>query len=501
MTAILKGNPTISAAAAACAEQGLGADQQLCLELERTAQALRESQDVLATVAESSAVHLALFDLDRRCVFINRPLPGSHADQVLGKCLDDIMPAELASSAIAAFKQVVSTANDVDVTERIQFPGMPLRDFRMLLRPVLHEGCVIGVAANVADVTDTRREQENQQLQANIIERMREGVMLLDRNAHILFANPALEAMFGYAPGQLTGAHASILSTRSIAGVEDVRRMVLDEVDAGRSAMVNFLGRMRDGRMHHCQAVYSGARIGERNCVIAVLMDVSGQRRLQRELLKVETRVQHRVGSDLHDGVGQQLAGIAMMLRGLSQRAADMDGQELSVQLQRMTDLVNAVLRTIRLMAHGLMPVRSGRDGLLEGFQKLAQHVLDRFGVRVNLAIQLPPFVMLDENTASNLYRIAQEGMLNAARHAQAQHIDVSLSVANRLVELTINDDGRGFDPFSVQGDGMGLRVMHFRAQMISGYLLVESQPGEGTRLRCRCPVRSDARVMEKEVQ
>jgi PAS domain S-box-containing protein len=466
-------------------------------ELERTEQALRESQEILATVSESSPVHLALFDLNRHCVFMNRPLPGSRVDQVLGMRFDDMLPLPLLPSAIDDFNKVIDTGCNVDVTHPIQFPGMESGYYRVQLRPVNRAGRLVGVVANIADVTELRREQEHQQLQANIIERMHEGVMLLDRDARILFTNPALDAMFGYAPGELTGAHVGLLGSRSTANIEDLRRMVLDEIDAGRSAVVSFFGRTRDGRAHYCQAVYSGARIGDSNCVIAVLTDVSGQRRLQRELLKIETRVQHRVGSDLHDGVGQQLAGIAMMLRALSQRA---DAPQLREELRNITEIVNTVLRTTRLMARGLMPVRAGSDGLLEGFEELSRQVFERFGVRVSLDIDLPPLMVLDENVASNLYRIAQEGMLNAARHAQAQHIEVSLSVTGRLVELTINDDGRGFDPLSVRGGGMGLLVMRFRAQMIGGYLFVESEPGRGTRLRCRCPVRLDAAGVETQV-
>jgi signal transduction histidine kinase len=71
--------------------------------------------------------------------------------------------------------------------------------------------------------------------------------------------------------------------------------------------------------------------------------------------------------------------------------------------------------------------------------------------------------------------------------------------VEDRLVALTIRDNGRGFDPYSVRGGGMGLRVMRFRAQMISGYLLIESQPGEGTLLRCRCPIRPEVAGVERE--
>jgi signal transduction histidine kinase len=188
-----------------------------------------------------------------------------------------------------------------------------------------------------------------------------------------------------------------------------------------------------------------------------------------------------------------------MMLRALSQRVDNIESQQLRDELHRITDLVNSVLSATRLMAHGLTPVRAGSDGLQEGFEELAQHVLQRFGVQVQLDIHLPPpsAVMLDDNTVSNLFRIGQEGMLNAARHAQAHHIDVALSANEQLIELKIQDDGCGFDPQAVRGGGMGLRVMRFRAQMIGGYLLIESQPGQGTELLCRCPLRPDAISMD----
>ena len=78
----------------------------------------------------------------------------------------------------------------------------------------------------------------------------------------------------------------------------------------------------------------------------------------------------------------------------------------------------------------------------------------------------------------------------NAARHADAQQISVSFCVAGPDVELQVMDDGKGFDPLQPARGGMGLRIMRFRAQLVGGYLSVESRPAGGTTLRCRCPVK-----------
>jgi signal transduction histidine kinase len=125
----------------------------------------------------------------------------------------------------------------------------------------------------------------------------------------------------------------------------------------------------------------------------------------------------------------------------------------------------------------------------MEGLEELVNQVFERYRIRVRMELNLPATTTLDENTATNLYRIAQEGVLNAARHAEAQQIHLRLRVAGPDVELLVIDDGKGFDPLQHAHDGMGLRIMRYRAQLIGGYLAVESRPGAGTTLRCRCPV------------
>jgi signal transduction histidine kinase len=229
--------------------------------------------------------------------------------------------------------------------------------------------------------------------------------------------------------------------------------------------------------------------LGETRCVVAVATDVSERKQLEREVMQVATRVQQRIGGDLHDGLGQQLAGIAMMLQGLGQRVAHAGSVPLSSDVDEIVKLVNAAIRSTRSLARGLSPVRPSREGLLEGFEELVNQVLERYRIRVHMELSLPDEMSLDENTATNLYRIAQEGVLNAARHAHAAQIHLRLRVAGPDVELLVIDDGKGFDPQQFAQGGMGLRIMRFRAQLIGGYLSVESRPGAGTTLRCRCPV------------
>jgi PAS domain S-box-containing protein len=344
------------------------------------------------------------------------------------------------------------------------------------------------------DVTEAHEQREQLQMQAAIIERMSEGVMLVARDGAILFANPALERMFGYGRGAMTALNARALSFRTESLFEGLMRTVFEGTEHDRTSVIDLEGKRCDGARLPVQCFFSSMKLGKRRCVVMVATDITERKQLEREVMQVATRVQQRIGGDLHDGLGQQLAGIAMMLQGLARRTAGTDQSGLRGEVDEIVALVNAAIRSTRSLARGLSPVRPTREGLQEGFEELVNQVHERHGIRVHMDLRLPVELQLDENAATNLYRIAQEGVLNAARHAEAQNIHLRFRIAGSNVELLVIDDGKGFDPQQF-ARGMGLRIMRFRAQLLGGYLAVESRPGGGgTTLVCRCPVNA-ARV------
>jgi PAS domain S-box-containing protein len=347
----------------------------------------------------------------------------------------------------------------------------------------------------IEDITDAEAQREQLRMQAAIIERMSEGVMLASREGTILFANPALERMFGYGRGELGGKHAQMLSFRGNEEFDGLVRTVFQSTDNDLTSVIDLEGRRRDNSMVPLQGYFSSLMIGTRRCVVSVFVDISEQKQLERQMVQVATRVQQRIGGDLHDGLGQQLAGIAMMLQGLGRRAAQSGTPALREEVDGIVTLVNAAISSTRSLARGLSPVRPSREGLVEGFEELVNQVHERYRIRVSLDLQLPERLPLDEDAATNLYRIAQEGVLNAARHADAENIKLRLRVAGPDVELLVSDDGRGFDPLQLSRGGMGLRIMRFRAQLLGGYLSVESRPGAGTTLRGRCQVSPNREV------
>src|SRR5690606_35590339 len=224
---------------------------------------------------------------------------------------------------------------------------------------------------------------------------------------------------------------------------------------------------------------------------MAVFANNSARKQVEREMMQIATRVQQRVGGDLHEGLGQQLSGIAMILQGLTQQASELAHTTLHSRLDEVVGLLNSAVRRTRLLARGLSPVRASTEGLKEGFEELVNNVHEVYGLRVRLRMELPEGLSVDENPVMNLFHIAQEAVENAARHAGVSDIRLTFRVTGPDLELQVEDDGVGFDPLQVAG-GTGLRMMRFRADMARGFLSIDSRPGFGARLRCRCPAKTE---------
>jgi PAS domain S-box-containing protein len=455
--------------------------------------ALKESQLKLQTLAAASPTQLALFDNTRRCLFANFSLRGQPVESILGLRVEELLPPDVAETARLSFDDVIRTGVGRDLVEVIHFPRDPPRIFEIRIRPVLSEGHVVGTVTNISDVTEQRTVQENLALQAQIIETMREGVLLLDRSANILLTNPAIERSLGYPPGSIVGRNVGEFSTLEAPAFREFTQRVLADIDAGESPQYELEGRRADGSKLIASCISTGVTIAGERRLIVVISDVTERKQLEREVLQVAAREQQRIGGDLHDGLGQQLTGIALLLKGVTKKLGPLTGRSVREEMDRVIALVNQAIESTRSLARGLSPVSAGHNGLQVALQELANRTRDFYRVDVTLDFQLPDFLRFDDDVANQLYRIAQEAVTNAVRHGRARHIVVQLHVAAGQAELSITDDGQGFDPRAVLPTSTGLKIMRFRAQMVGGYLSVDAVPGAGATLRCRCPINAEA--------
>src|SRR5688572_9628141 len=207
-------------------------------------------------------------------------------------------------------------------------------------------------------------------LQAAIIDRMSEGALLLARDGTIHFANAAIEDTLGYGPGELAGRSAHQFSFRTREAFDGLLHSAFDATANTGSALIDLESRRRDGQMLPLQARLSSLTLGGTRYILALFTDISARKQQEREMLQMATQVQHRVGRDLHEDLGQKLSGIAMMLQGLKSRAME-TAPPLGADLEELVGLLNGAVGRTRLLARGLSPVRPSAAGLIEGFEEL----------------------------------------------------------------------------------------------------------------------------------
>jgi two-component system CheB/CheR fusion protein len=198
-----------------------------------------------------------------------------------------------------------------------------------------------------------------------------------------------------------------------------------------------------------------------------------------RELVDMAETERRQLGRELHDTLSQQLTAIGVMAATLKDPSASPPAQAEAVE--RLETSIDEAKRQIRAMIRGLFPVDVDADGLRVALDYLVREIESIF--RVTCRFEHDDNVAVAENfTATQLFLIAREAIQNAARHSQARHIVVRLEERDGI-RLSVEDDGKGLAKDSTDGDGMGLRIMRHRSELIGGKLQLTSLDGRGTRV------------------
>jgi signal transduction histidine kinase len=223
--------------------------------------------------------------------------------------------------------------------------------------------------------------------------------------------------------------------------------------------------------------------------VRGILIDVTEQRRLENEMLDASASEQRRIGQDLHDGLGQELAAVAFMARTLEQKLAANSPEEAR-EAARIGRMIDETVGHTRDMVSILNPVGTDRDGLMGALATLSAGISSVY--KIPCVFEPEEAVPVDDSTvATHVFRIAQEAVNNAVRHGEPRRIEVALSAGRDECTLEVTDDGRGLPEGWRDSPGMGLRAMRHRAQMIGGSLHAGRGPEGGTVIRCSFPCRS----------
>jgi signal transduction histidine kinase len=212
------------------------------------------------------------------------------------------------------------------------------------------------------------------------------------------------------------------------------------------------------------------------------------RKELEKDLDESVSREQQRIGQELHDGVGQEITGLGLMANALSERLDDSTTEHQIAQ--RLVDGLARVHEQVRTLSRGLVPVQVEQDGLRVALEELVNRVRDQSNLTITFE-HSKDLRALDQPTATQLYRIAQEAVSNAFRHGKPHQLRITLYEEPGGVQLTVQDDGHGIQDGSPERNGMGFRIMRYRAAQIGATLAIDEPFGGGTAITCLVPRRS----------
>jgi len=242
-------------------------------------------------------------------------------------------------------------------------------------------------------------------------------------------------------------------------------------------------------------------RLGQPERFIGVMLDISEKKRLEKvaeanhneiralaaSLLTAQEEERRRVSRELHDQICQQLASLAIDIGGLA--ANPPAPQEAQSRLKALQARVVKASEETRHIAYQLHPSVLDDLGLVASLRALCKEFSEREGIAVEFDSSVPPG-SIPREVVSCVYRIAQESLQNIAKHSNAKHVSVALSLRKGEVFLSVEDDGIGFDVEAVKDrGGLGLVGMEERARLVDGTLSIEAQSGHGSRISLTIPL------------
>jgi PAS domain S-box-containing protein len=346
----------------------------------------------------------------------------------------------------------------------------------------------------LADIAEQNRVARQRDAVAHrlrlILDRMPIGCVITDPTGHISGWNAAAERTFGFSAADVLGRtpDETFASPRARGYLGDL----LARLRAGQEVRGTHENRTKDGRAIWCEwhntplfdedGVYIGS--------VAMAVDVTERRKseqalraLSKQVLTVQEQERRALARELHDEVGQVLTAVAINLQTLTALCPP----EARPTLDDSAAIVAEAIRQVRGLSLDLRPPMLDDFGLAAAVKWYADQQARRAGlpITVELSDTIP---RLPAELEAGCFRVVQEAVTNALRHAQATTIRIRLVNLGGELLLEVADDGAGFDPTTTNG-GFGLTGMSERAELLGGALSVVSVPGRGTTITLRAPV------------
>jgi two-component system, LuxR family, sensor kinase FixL len=325
-----------------------------------------------------------------------------------------------------------------------------------------------------------------------------DAIITVDERGSIRSFNNAAEKLFQYSSSEVIGKNITILMPQPYRREHD--SYLENYHTTGKRKIIGIgrdvTGKRKDGTTFPMYLAVSEVNVNDQRLYTGIIRDITEQRRLEQEVLRISEHERHRIGQDLHDGLGQMLTGISLINNNIAANLRD-ENHPLADDVKEITTLVKEADEYARNLSRNLIPVELDSSGLTAAISRMTANAERLFNIECTLHNFMN--VHFDDPTSlTHLYRIVQEATSNAVKHGSASKVKIGMDYDETKLVLKIEDNGTGFSKNWDQKKGLGVRIMKFRSRLIGANLEIEkSSMGGAAIIITLLTVGSPFRILE----
>jgi PAS domain S-box-containing protein len=482
--------------------------------------ARREERFVSAILdAAGRAALVVVLDAEGRIIHFNRAcqeLSGYSLEEVRGRRpWDFLILSEEVAGVEGVFRELIGGTTNVHENYWVAKGGHRRRITWWNNIITGEDGRVKYAIGSGIDITERQQARaQARQSEATVralLETAAQAIIGINDAGYIVLANAAAEGIFGYMREEMLDQPLEKLLPQHLRQQHVHHRLNFFQRPENKrmGKRLDVVGLRKDGTEFPAEISLSQVATGEGSLAVAFLTDITERKRndavlrrseaearaSQQQLRELTTRVlnaqeeeRRRVSRELHDDLNQQLATLAIELGSIEATLPESE-RKTHERLRSLEKRVNGLSDNVRRTAYQLHPSTLEHLGLADALETYCSEFSAQEGIKVGFQLRKMPGA-IPKNVALCLYRVAQEALRNVARHAGAARASVTLAGAGDGITLTVEDQGRGFDPSMVEGKrGLGLISMKERVAAAGGFLTIKTRPKVGTRVEIRIPL------------
>ena len=474
---------------------------EIALYTHRMERMLEDSRELLSITLANIADGVVTADPGGKILFMNdaaASLVGGTAESLAERSLFAVISeaggAAAGHDARQLAEDAVRTGKRISGRLTLSGNGQDEMPVECIVSPLSdhHSGVVTGIVVVLKDLSEELEVREMQARLAAIVESSQNAIIGLSPSGLVESWNRGAEQLFGYPAEEILGERFSRLAP---AGQADELPALLERVCNGSQVdTFETVRRHRNGTLIETSLSISpitaenGGIIG----ISVIARDIGERKMLEREMMQIAVRERQSIGQELHDNLGQQLTGILFRVGALKSMLVKNVSKKETGLVEDIAGLLRSALEFCRNLSRGLLPVSMQPDGMADALAQFADHVESVYRIPVRVEIQ-PEAAVTEMLTATHLFAIAREAVINAVKHGSPSSISISFVRGPSELRLSVRDDGTGFR--AGKSGGLGLKIMQYRSNMIGGHLEVDCAPEGGTVVVCRVPVQGSVRV------